>query len=303
MRSCEVLIVGAGPAGLTTAIYTGRSGRDTIVLEKEVPGGLVATTDEIENYPGFLNIGGAELSQQFVQHAQQFGAEIISDAAESIREDGDHHVIVGKKDTYRARAVVIASGSAPRKLNVPGEERLVGSGVSYCATCDGAFFEGREVACVGGGDAAVGEAAYLTRFANRVHLIHRRDQLRAVQAVQERVMNNDNVDFVWNTVVEEIIGDAMVEGLKLRDVKTDETRILPVDGVFIYIGHRPATEFVEGEVDLTEQGEVITDSEMQTSVPGVFAVGDVRPRIQKQIATSVGDGATAGMSIEHYLSD
>ena len=303
MRSCEVLIVGAGPAGLTTAIYTGRSGRDTIVLEKEVPGGLVATTDEIENYPGFLNIGGAELSQQFVQHAQQFGAEIISDAAESIRKDGDHHVIVGKKDTYHARAVVIASGSAPRKLNVAGEERLAGSGVSYCATCDGAFFEGREVACVGGGDAAVGEAAYLTRFANRVHLIHRRDQLRAVQAVQERVMNNDNVDFVWNTVVEEIIGDAMVEGLKLRDVKTDETRILPVDGVFIYIGHRPATEFVEGEVDLTEQGEVITDSEMQTSVPGVFAVGDVRPRIQKQIATSVGDGATAGMSIEHYLSD
>lgn len=302
MQSCEVLIIGAGPAGLTTAIYTGRSGRDTLLVEQEMPGGLMATTDQIDNYPGILSIEGQQLAQRFFEHAMDFGAEMVSDSVQAVKTGEDYHVAVGKRDEYRAPVVVIASGSAPRTLDVPGEQRLQGRGVSYCATCDGAFFEGKEVVCVGGGDAAVGEAVYLTRFASRVHLVHRRDELRAVQAVQRRAFDNEQVEIHWNSVVEEIVGQETVQGVVLRDVGTGQQRTLPVEGVFIYVGHRPATGFLDGKVDLTEDGSVVTDSDMRTSVPGIFAVGDVRPRIQKQIATAVGDGATAGMAIEHYLS-
>ncbi len=298
----DVVIVGAGPGGLATAIYAGRAGLDTVVIEREVPGGLVATTDAIENYPGIPGITGAELAEAFREHATRFGAEIVMDQIESVsvEEDGAR-VAVGTQAEYGGRALVIATGSAPRSLGVPGEEEFRGRGVSYCATCDGAFFRDREVACVGGGDSAVQEALYLSRVASKVHIIHRRDELRAVDILKNRVEATENVDVVWNSVVEEIEGDAAVENLRLRNVVDDSESRLPVSGVFIYVGTDPATGFLNGLLPLDSQGYVLASEDTTTEVPGVFAVGDVRQKAQKQIATAVGDGAAAGKAIEEYL--
>ncbi|MFP4200399.1 MAG: thioredoxin-disulfide reductase [Clostridia bacterium] len=298
----DVVIVGAGPGGLATAIYTGRAGLDTVVIEREVPGGLVATTDAIENYPGIPGITGAELAEAFREHATRYGAQIVMDQIGSVAADDDGtRVAVGTQGEYRGRALVIATGSAPRSLGVPGEEEFRGRGVSYCATCDGAFFRGREVACVGGGDSAVQEALYLSRLASRVHIIHRRDELRAVDILKDRVENSENVDVVWNSVVEAIEGDALVENLKLRNVVDDRISRLPVAGVFIYVGTDPATAFLNDVVSLDSDGYILASEDTTTDVPGIFAVGDVRKKAQKQIATAVGDGATAGKAIEEYL--
>lgn len=298
----DVVIVGGGPGGLATAIYTGRAGLDTVVIEREVPGGLVATTDAIENYPGIPGITGAELAEAFQEHAKRFGAEIVMDQIESvsIEEDGTR-VAVGTQKEYRGRVLVIATGSAPRTLGVPGEEEFRGRGVSYCATCDGAFFRDREVACVGGGDSAVQEALYLSRVASKVHIIHRRDELRAVDILKNRVEATDNVDVVWDSVVEEIEGDTAVQNLRLRNVVDDTEFRLPVSGVFIYVGTDPATGFLNGVVPLNSDGYIVASEDTTTEVPGVFAVGDVRQKAQKQIATAVGDGAAAGKAIEEYL--
>ena len=297
----DVVIIGAGPGGLTTALYASRAGRSTLVIEKEVPGGLVATTDEIENWPGILRISGAELAENFRQHAEAFGAEIVMDQIETLDVSATPKRAVGMSETYEGKALVIASGSAPQQLGVPGEAEFRGRGVSYCATCDGAFFRDSDIVCVGGGDAAVQEALYLTRFARKVYLVHRRDELRAVDVLQRRVAASDQIETVWNSVVESIEGEQMVTGVNLRNVKTDTQSFLPVQGVFVYVGLKPATQFVEGQVSLDAHGYIITDDQMATDAPGVFAVGDVRPRIQRQIATAAGDGATAGMAIEHYL--
>lgn len=298
----DVVIIGGGPGGLTTAIYTSRAGRDTVLVEKEMPGGLMASTNEVENYPGLPDVTGAELAQRFRRHAEQFGSQVIMDEIESLQLSGEDLVAIGTAGEYPGRVLVISTGSAPRVLGVPGENRLRGRGVSYCATCDGAFFRDREIACVGGGDAAVQEALYLTRFASRVYLIHRRDELRAVRALQDRLFAEDKIEVLWNTVVEEIFGDNVVEGLRLRDIGTDERSELPLAGVFVYVGHSPATDFASEWVRLDHDGYVMTDDHLRTNVPGVFAVGDVRHRIQRQIATAVGDGATAAMAIEHYLA-
>lgn len=299
----DVVIVGGGPGGLTTAIYTSRAGRNTVLVEKQMPGGLMASTNEVENYPGLPDVTGADLAELFRKHAEQFGSNIVMDEIESLRLSGDDRVAVGAVGEYPGRVLVISTGSAPRVLGVPGESRLRGRGVSYCATCDGAFFQDREVACIGGGDAAVQEALFLTRFATRVYLIHRRDELRAVKALQDRLFAEDKIEVLWNTVVQEIQGEGAVEGLRLRDVGTDERSELSVAGVFVYVGHSPATDFVSDLVQLDDDGYVMTDDHLRTNVPGVFAVGDVRHRIQRQIATAVGDGATAAMAIEHYLAE
>ena len=298
----EVLIIGGGPGGLAAAVYSSRAGRKTLIVERELPGGLVATTDAIENYPGFPETTGIELAEHFREHAQRFGAEIIMDNIEEVTLGRDGiHLARGTSGEYRGKALVVATGSAPRALGVPGEAEFRGRGVSYCATCDAAFFRDRVVACVGGGDSAVQEALFLARLVEKVYIIHRRDELRAVEVLRRRVEATENVEVVWDSVVEEIKGDATVESLGLRNVRTGETSDLPVAGVFIYIGYDPATGFLGEQLPLDTDGSILANEDTTTEVPGVFAVGDVRSKIQRQIATAVGDGATVGKAIELYL--
>lgn len=304
MADYDILILGGGPAGLTAAIYATRSLRKVAVVEKGVPGGQIASTDMIENYPGFPEgISGLELMQKFEEQAKKFGTEFINlFEVKEIKKDGDVFVVVaadGKELT--ARALIIATGQNPRTLGVPGEAEFTGRGVSYCATCDGAFFKDRVVTVVGGGNSAIQEALYLTRFASRVQVVHRRDQLRADRILQERAFANEKIEFIWNSVVVEILGDQTVRAVKVKNVKTNDVKEVPTDGVFIYIGYEPNTGFLNGFVELDERGYVVTDDRLQTSVEGVFACGDVRSNPLKQVSVAVGEGAVAATSAEQYL--
>ena len=301
----DVLIVGAGPAGLAAAIYAGRSQLDTLVLDQMMPGGQLLITEEIENYPGFYEgITGFELSEKFRQHAEKFGARIENGKpVESVDLDGDIFVVKAGGEEFRGKTLIWAAGSTPRKLNVPGEAEFVGRGVSYCAVCDGAFFKDRTVAVVGGGDSALEEALYLTKFAKKVYLIHRRDKFRAVKIIQDRVKRNEKIEPVLNKVVVSINGKDFVESVTLKDTVTGEESVLPVDGVFIFIGNEPNVAPVAHLVDTTEQGFIITDEEMKTKTPGLFAAGDVRHKPLKQVVTAASDGAVAAMSATKYLEE
>ncbi len=301
----DVLIVGAGPAGLAAAIYAGRSQLETLVLDQMLPGGQLLITEEIENYPGFFEgITGFELSEKFRQHAEKFGAKIESGKpVESVDLDGDVFVVKAGGEEFKGKTLIWAAGSVPRKLNVPGEAEFVGKGVSYCAVCDGAFFKDRVVAVVGGGDSALEEALYLTKFASKVYLIHRRDKFRAVKIIQDRVKRNEKIEPVLNKVVLSINGKDFVESLTLKDTVTGEETQLPVDGVFIFIGNEPNVAPVAHLVDTTEQGFIITDDEMRTKTPGLFAAGDVRHKPLKQVVTAAADGAVAAMSATKYLEE
>lgn len=304
MKKYDITIIGAGPAGLTAAIYATRSLRKVALVEKGLPGGQIATTDLIENYPGFPEgISGTELMQKFEEQAKKFGTEFINlfDVVE-ISLDGNMKIITSA-DGRRviSKAVIIATGQNPRTLGVPGESEFTGRGVSYCATCDGAFFKEKRVAVVGGGNSAIQEALYLTRFAESVTIIHRRDQLRADRILQERAFKNDKIHFLWNSVVSEIRGEQLVKSVIVKNVKTGESKEIEVDGIFIYIGYKPNSEFLKGFVELDENGYVITDENLQTSVPGVYACGDVRKNALKQVSVAVGEGAIAATSAEDYL--
>lgn len=301
----DLLIFGGGPAGLTAGMYGARGGRKVAMIEKAVPGGQAFLTNEIENYPGFPEgIGGPELMMAFQEQATKFGLEIIYAEIETVKLDEKIKIL---RDTegneYKAHAILISTGSEPQKLGAPGEEEFRGRGVSYCATCDGAFFRDKKIAVIGGGDSAVEEAIFLTRFAKEVVIIHRRDQLRATNIVQTRAKNNPKIDFRWNTVVDEILGNKNVESLKLRDVITGEIRNEEFDGVFVFVGTKPNTKMLEGQLDLNEAGYIVVDAEMKTSLEGVYAAGDVRNTPFRQVATAVGDGAMAAGSIEHYLAN
>lgn len=296
----DVIIIGGGPAGLTAGLYAGRAGLSTLILEGEVPGGQMATSDEIENYPGVPSINGAELASIMREQAEKFGARMEMAEVESLDLEGEVKRIKTDGETYLGRTVIIASGARPRELGVPGERRFRGRGVSYCATCDGAFFREREIAVVGGGDSAVQEAIFLTRFARKVTLIHRRNELRAVKTLQDKAFRNSKIEFLWDSVVKEIQGGDRVEGLAVRNVQTGKMRVIPADGVFIYIGVQPNSTFLPDSIDQVD-GYVVTDERMQTSCPGVFAAGDIRPKLLRQISTAVGDGATAAMAAEQYL--
>ena len=298
----EVLIIGAGPAGMTAAIYAARAGYKTAILEHGVPGGQAATTDMIENYPGFPEgISGPELMMKFFEQTQTFGVEMIYEQVQSVELTGDIKRVTTDKQTLEAKTVVIASGAKPRTLGVANEGRLRGRGVSYCATCDGFFFKDQPVAVVGGGDTAVEEAMYLTKMCSSVTRIQRRDELRANKLAQSRAFANDKLHIIYDTVVDEIVGDEKVTQLKLRNKKTDATSTLDVNGVFIFVGYLPNDAFLPPELEVNEQGYIITDEEMATNIPGVFAVGDVRQKKLRQVTTAVGDGGAVMHGIEEYL--
>lgn len=300
----DLLIIGGGPAGLTAGMYGARGGLNTLILEKGAPGGQAAQTDRIENYPGFPEgISGVELAMKFAEQAQRFGTKLEMATVEKVDFTGKLKRVWTAEGEYTGKAVIIATGASPRSLEVPGEEALRGRGVSYCATCDGAFFRGKKVAVVGGGDSAVEEALFLTRFAEQVIIIHRRDKLRAAQVLQQRAREHPKITFCWNTVVEAILGESKVEALRLKDVVSGAVREEGFDGIFIFIGHKPNTAFLLGALTLDEGGYIVTGEDLSASVPGVFAAGDVRAKAFRQIATAVGDGAAAAMAAEKYLAE
>jgi len=302
----DVIIIGGGPAGLTAGIYTSRARLKSLLIEKALTGGQIATIDLVENYPGFdEGISGSELSQKMEKQARRFGLEIIQGAVRKISLDGKIKKITLEEDKgeYEAKSVIISTGAHPKPLGVEGEDKLRGRGVSYCATCDGALFRGEKIAVIGGGDSAVEEAIFLTRFAEIVYVIHRRDQLRATKIAQERAFSNPKIKFIWNSIVKKIEGEDSVTALLIKDVRTEKETTLDVQGVFIYVGYNPNTDFLKGILNLNGNNYIITDENMATSVPGIFAAGDVRAKTLKQIATAVGDGAIAAISAEKYIEE
>ncbi len=302
----DVIIVGGGPAGLCAALYAGRGMLKTLLIERGHPGGELLNTELIEDYIGFESILGRELAEKMTDHAKKFGAEIVTDTVGSVERDGEGGFVVRTEleKIYRAPAVIVTAGGTPSKLNVPGEKEFAGRGVSYCAVCDGAFFKGEVLAVVGGGDAAVEEADFLTRYARKVYVVHRRDQLRASPILQQRAFANPKIEFVWNQLVEEIEGEARgVTQLRLRDTVSGVVSRLPVGGVFVFIGFKPNTTIIKEHVEHDAQGYLVTDSNMMTSIPGLFAAGDVRVQLTRQITTAVGDATTAAIAAEKYLAE
>ena len=299
----DVLIIGGGPAGLTAAIYAGRGNLRVGILEKGNPGGQIAQTEEVENYPGFPDvISGPELSERMVKQAEKFGAKILYDEVTGLERHGLGFTIKGYEKSYTAHSIIIATGANPKRLGVPGEDTFYGRGVSTCATCDGFFYRNKRVVVVGGGDAAIEEGTFLTKFASSVTVIHRRDTLRANKVAQDRAFANPKMRFIWDTAVEEVLGsDGLVTGVKLENLKTGEKSTLETDGVFIYIGHEPNTGFLSGVVELGSTGYVAVRDEIYTNVPGIFAAGDVSDEIYRQLSTSVGAGTKAAMRAEKYL--
>lgn len=299
----DLLIIGGGPAGLTAALYGARGGLDTVVLEQGTPGGQAGQTHWVENYPGFPEgVNGMDLVMKFLEQAQRFGAKVETAVVEETVLAGDMKKVRTGNGWYEARAAIIATGARPRSLGVPGEKEFWGRGVSYCATCDGAFFRDKKVAVIGGGDAAIEEALFLTRFASRVTVFHRRDTLRAARVLQDRAFDNPKISFGWNTLVTAIMGDNRVQSLQLQDVKTSDTRTEQFDGIFIFIGHEPNTGFLGNSLSLDDGGYIKTRENLATSEHGVFAAGDVRSKTFRQISTAVGDGAVAAMAVERYLA-
>ncbi len=302
----DVVIVGAGPSGLTAAIYASRSRLRTVVLERNMAGGQIALTDLVENFPGFPEgISGFDLSQKMKEQAEKFGAEMreIEGVAGFRAAPDGGYVVTTDREEVHARTVILAPGVEPRRSGIPGEAEFIGRGVSWCATCDGALYRGKTVAVIGGGDAAVEEGMFLTKFADRVYLVHRRDQLRAAPIAQERVFANKKVELVWDSIPKRIDGTEMVEALEVENVKTGAPRTLPVNGVFVYIGQIPNTEWLRGTVELDEHGYIVTDGLLRTGLPGVFACGDARANPLKQIAMAVGEGALAAVQAGRFLDD
>ena len=302
----DVVIIGAGPAGMCAALYAGRSMLKAVVLERGTPGGELLNTELVEDYPGFDRILGHELAEKFETHAKQFGAEFrngVHVTSVRKREDGQFDAETSDGETYRSPAVIITAGGTPVKLGIPGEVEYAGKGVSYCAICDGAFFKKQTIVVVGGGDAATEEADFLTRYADKVYLIHRRDTLRSSKLLQSRLFENPKIEVIWDTVVDEIQADGqgLVNNLKLRNVRTGEARDLAATGIFIFVGFRPNTGIIVDHVRHDEMGYLLTDGNMETSLPGLFAAGDVRSQLTRQVTTAVGDATTAAIAVEKYL--
>ncbi len=298
------MIIGAGPAGLTAGLYAARALMDTVLLEKTTPGGQMVMTYHLENYPGFPEgIGGFELSDLMKKQVDNFGLDIRSASVNGVRKEGDLFILDTSEGEITSRSVIVATGASPNKLGVPGEGKLTGRGVSYCATCDGALYRDQVVAVVGGGDSAVEEALFLTRFASNVHIVHRRDALRAIPLTRERALSNEKITMEWNSVVTGIRGDDDVTELLLEDVKSGDERSLKASGVFIYVGITPQTDFLGDLMEKDDGSYIKTDLNMASSVPGLYAAGDVRSQSIRQVATAVGDGATAAYCAYKYLEE
>jgi thioredoxin reductase (NADPH) len=304
VQNYELVIIGGGPGGLTAGIYAARARLRTVLLEKGLAGGQVALTNLIENYPGFPDgVAGMELGQLMEQQARNLDLEIVNEEALKVELHGADKLVRTTGNEYRAAALIIATGAQHTRLGLPNEEALTGRGVSYCAVCDGAFFRGREVAVVGGGDSAIDEGLFLTRFANKVTIIHRRDALRATKILQERAFANPKITFIWSHVVDQIVGTDHLEKVVLRHVRTGEKQDLAVDGLFVYIGLKPNTEFLHGTLKLDPQGGIVTNEKMETEIPGIYAVGDVRLGSLRQAVIAAGEGAAAALMAEKYLAE
>lgn len=302
----RVIIIGSGPAGLTAAIYAARATLNPLVIVGNQLGGQISITAEVENYPGFpeTDLTGPDLVDRMYRQAERFGARFDYDEVVEVDfSNGSPFYIKTNGKEFEAEAVIVTAGASPRRLGIPGEDKFIGRGVSFCATCDGFFFRGKDVVVVGGGDSALEEGLFLTKFANKVRIIHRRDELRAGQALQNRAFSNDKIEFVWNTVVDEISGNGMVNSVTMSNLKNKESQRLETDGVFIYIGHYPNSKFLEGQLAMDEHGYIIADEKMRTNVPGVFAAGEIQDSMYRQIATSVGQGCAAAMQCEKWLSE
>lgn len=298
----DVAILGAGPAGISAAIYAARAKLNTLWLEKQfVPGGQIVNTYEVDNYPGMPGMNGLDLGEALAEHAGKLGMEPTRESVCAIEDKGDVKIIRTKKNEYRAKTVILACGAAHRHLGIPGEEELAGMGVSYCATCDGAFFKDKVTAVVGGGNVAAEDAVFLARVCKKVYLVHRRDELRAEKILQEQLFACKNVEIVWDSIPMEILGESQVTGLKIKNVKTEEERVIDTDGVFGAVGIVPNTKLVKDLTDVDEYGYLIAGEDGITSVPGIFAAGDIRTKALRQVVTAVSDGANAVTSVQHYL--
>ncbi len=300
----DIAIIGGGPGGLSAAIYASRGGLDTVVFEKGLVGGQIVLTADIENYPGFEeNLSGFDIADKMKKQANNFGTEFKMEEVLEVKPKGKIKSVVTNSKEYKVRSIIIATGANPRKLGVEGEARLTGKGVSYCATCDGALYRDKIVAVVGGGDSAVEEALFLTRFARKVYIIHRRDKLRAIKLVRERAFRNEKIEIVWNSIVKEIEGKDFVENLKLHNKEDDRDFDLTIDGVFMYVGIIPNNKLVKEFVELDEQGFIQTDASMSTNIPGLYAVGDINQKVLRQVVTAASDGATAAFEAEKWIEN
>lgn len=300
----DMIIIGGGPAGLSAGLYASRANLKNLILEKGDGGGQIATTSEVDNYPGSIkDATGPSLTQRMREQCEAFGTEFRKEECTELKKDGDYFVVTTDKDTYRSKTVVAAMGAFPRQLGCDGEKEFRGMGVSYCATCDGFFFRDLNVAVVGGGDAALEEGIFLTKFAKKVTIIHRRDALRAAPTIQDRAKANPKIEFILDSVVEEIKGDGVVQAVRIKNVKTGEETELPVDGVFLFVGYQPNTELIKDMVTLDQGGYAVAGEDMETQVPGLFVAGDIRKKQVKQVITAASDGAVAAVLGEKYITE
>ncbi len=300
----DMIIIGGGAAGLTAGLYGGRGGLKTLIIEKMFAGGQAATTYEVDNYPGFNeSISGPDLAMKMEAHAKKFGAEIIQEDVIDIDVDSKIKKVITSKGTYKAKVLILTMGANPRELGLPKEKKFRGAGVSYCATCDGAFYRERVAAVVGGGDTAIEDAIFLSRFCTKVYLIHRRDQLRAAKVLQDVAFSNEKIEFIWDSTVEEIKGEDFVEGIRIKNIKTNGEQELKLDGVFVAVGVVPNSDLAKDKVATSKNGYILTDDSMQTNKAGVYAAGDIREKILRQVITAAADGATAAFAADRYINE